>query len=363
MKRIKITFGFLLVVILLQAQSDFKPGYVIKSIGDTLFGEINNLGYIQLGKICIFRNNAKEKATNFYPNNILAYRFIDGKYFISKEVNNKKVYLEFLIKGRLNIYHYRDNSDHYYLEKDSVPLTELLYKDIIKEDDTGKEYIRKNNKYIGLLNYYLNDAPELQTEINSIKIVDPKNLITLAENYHKAVCDGDKCIVYEKKLPPLKVNLEITGWFVSGKNNNDYSQLSQINGSVTAHIWLPNISEKIYFRTGFCYLSANYINNYYLNKIGNTLIYIPVQFEYIYPKGIIRPKIAVGLCFGTLSYKSYASNYKPYTTQINFFGGPFPIISSLSITAGLNIKFTKAIFGSINYDLISGPSTGLYFQL
>jgi hypothetical protein len=83
----------------LYAQNDFNPGYVITIKGDTLFGKIDYRGDLYMKSICRFMT-AENTINEYTPHDILAYRFIDSKYYISREVDGKSVFLEYLIKGK-----------------------------------------------------------------------------------------------------------------------------------------------------------------------------------------------------------------------------------------------------------------------
>lgn len=373
-----LTFGSL------SAQTEFRPGYVIKSEGDTLFGELNYRDYIKMSKVCIFRQNKKAKNISFYPADIQAYRFIDGKYFVTKSINGEKVFLEYLIKGKLNMYHYRDSrTDHFYFEKDSVPLTELPYEDVMKKDSFGDLIPIKNNKYVGILNYYLKDAPGIQPKIENIKLLERNNLIMLAEYYHNAVCDGEKCIVYEKKIPTFKLNLELAGgvflgalrrfnsqnfWVAYGERG--YSKNSNMSGEIIARIFMPNISENVYLRTGICYSELNGYDNFYLWNFKSATLYFPFQFEYVYSIGFLQPKLAIGIDYFTSRYSSDQSlstklpyHIDPYTTDfLNIYS---PKGAELLITVGANINITKTLGWSINYNFggIQTLTTGLLIKL
>src|SRR5690606_8936442 len=56
------------------AQADFRPGYVIKAPGDTLYGEIDYRGDLLMGSVCRFRNEHKE-TKDYTPHDIFAFRF------------------------------------------------------------------------------------------------------------------------------------------------------------------------------------------------------------------------------------------------------------------------------------------------
>jgi len=149
-----------------------------------------------MGEVCRFRTNDREDELKYSPYDIAAYRFNESKYFVSKEVNGAQVFLEFLIKGQINIYYLRDyKGDHYFLEKVDNPIIELPYEEGIKYVDDKKVFFR-TKKHIGLLTYYMQDAPEFQSRINEIGKPGHESLIKLSEDYHDKVCKDRACIIY-----------------------------------------------------------------------------------------------------------------------------------------------------------------------
>ena len=92
----------------------------------------------------------------YLPADINGYRYTDNKMYISKLLikdneilNAKRVFLEYLVKGTMNLYYYRDKNkdEHYYVEKENIALKELIeekkegYKD-------GRIAIITNNKWV-----------------------------------------------------------------------------------------------------------------------------------------------------------------------------------------------------------------------
>ena len=124
-----ILFGLFLSIGFLNAQNDFRPGYIIINTGDTLYGEIDYRGDLLMSSICKFKSI--DTAINKYsPNDIIAFRFIDSKLYISKKVKSRRIFLEYLIKGNISIYYMRDkNGDHYFMDKEGENLTEIPYKE------------------------------------------------------------------------------------------------------------------------------------------------------------------------------------------------------------------------------------------
>lgn len=307
------------------AQTDFQPGYVIELSGDTLSGQIDYRGDILMGTTCKFKDH-KNKIKDYSPSEIEAFRFSGSKYYVSKEVNKKKVFLEYLINGEIDIYYLRDDSgDHYYIEKEGVELTEIPYEEGIKYVG-DKQVYHESKKHIGLLYYYMQDAPNFQSRIQSVKKPERKNLIRLANDYHKAVCEDEECIIYEKQSPSIKILPELLGGIINYSNVDNLNDKNYLHTGVIGHMWMPRVSEKMYFRTGVLISQ--------LEIEGREKVYykIPIQLEYFYPKGIFRPRIAYGLNF-------YLGNSQ-----------------SVSFDLGANIKLSKTLFLTATSDIEFNPT-------
>lgn len=375
MKLKKIIFlGFLFLASSLEAQTDFRQGYVININSDTLKGVIDYRGDLLMSEICRFKINFTENEIKYTPNDIIEYRFNDSKYFISREIEGKKVFLEFLIKGKVNIYYLRDDTgDHYFLEKDSSGLVEIPYEESIQSVD-NKTYLYESKKHIGLLKYYMQDVPSFQSSIEKMGKPDHRSLVKIAENYHNKVCKDASCIIYEKKAPVLKISFEIAGGVCSGLDYDtrkpinkkyfqgetsagvysgfEYSTIGVVNNSyfqtgIITHLCLFRSNENFYLRTGILYSSVEAYNRlerqytYEDTKLEYTeitkssdpfrmsLYKIPIQLEYVYPSGIIRPRLVYGI-----------NIYRPLTAGATTF----------SIIGGLNIKLNKSFYLTANYD-------------
>ena len=322
--------GLFFSTVLCIAQKDFRPGYAVNAAGDTLTGEIDYRGDILMGAVCRFRFSSTEKEVVYTPYEINEFRFNESKYFVSKLVNGQKIFLEFLIKGKVNIYTYKDQvGEHFFIEKSGLGLSELPYEEgITYKDNTPIEF--KSTTHIGLLNIYMQDAPEFQSRIARMDKPKERWLIDLAKDYHNRVCKDEECIIFEKNLPFLKVDLEVVAGLNYKKDGvvDEYYYYMQegnivnqgyFQAGVLANFWLPRVNEKLSLRTGIMYSTFRAYNE------SKKYYKIPVQVGYLYPKGIVRPKLAYGI-----------NLYKPF----NY---------SVSLMPGLNIMITKSVFLEINY--------------
>ena len=162
MKRENLIFSYIFSLIvfftissILNAQSDFQKGFVIKNNNDTLYGLLDFRNFVRSSTLCSFKKYENETIINFTPNEILGYRLLDDKYYVSREVETKDgrkdLFLELIIKGQANIFYYRDiYGEHYLIDKAGYPLKEIIYNEDIFIDD-HVNYIRESTKHIGLL--------------------------------------------------------------------------------------------------------------------------------------------------------------------------------------------------------------------
>jgi hypothetical protein len=316
-----------------ESQSDFRPGYVIRNSGDTLFGEIDYRGDLLMSSVCRYRQGKKDTVQLFSPADIQSFRFINGKYFVSKylksETGDKKVFLEFLVKGKLDVYYYRDDEkDHYLIENDDLGITELPYTEGIKYSQTGVGYFYQSTQHFGIINTYLKNDPRFRSEVSKIKKPEHRNLIDLAEDYHKRTCKDETCIVYAKKVPWVKINMEIAGGVLRGSYNPNADPGNSFHGGCLIHIWSPRTNEKIYIRSGLLYSTLIYEDK------ETRSFKIPIHIEYRYPKGIIRPAASYGINFFMLG-------------DWDFF--------TVSLNTGLMIKLDEKVFVTVNSDFNFKP--------
>jgi len=114
-----ITFVFLLPL-LLNAQPDFRTGYIIFENGDTVHGKIDYQDDRLMSTVCSFKQMSSESIIDYSPYDIKEFRFENSKCYVSRtQESGEKVFLEYLIKGKLNVYYYRDEemNDYYFIDK------------------------------------------------------------------------------------------------------------------------------------------------------------------------------------------------------------------------------------------------------
>ena len=313
------------------AQSDFRAGYIITLKMDTIQGFIDNRNYQENCQLCCFKFLHSDSVFTYGPQQIYGYRFKDGKYYVSREIeieNSKRnVFLEYLINGKLNIYFYRDveGDDHYFAEKDTIPLKELKYSKALKYvDGIDHQVIYETNIHRLLLIYYTQDCPQIRDEILSLKKPEFKNLISIAKNYHNNICKDKPCIIYHKTIP-LNIKLEVL-YGALYKDVDEEVFLRSLTG-IKLHFMYSQISERIYFTTGLV------INKCFDNtSLSKPLYRIPLNLDYISSRNGFSPLFGGGINIlnidgiwwtailsAGVQYKSGLLTYKLYPNADFFF--------------------------------------------
>jgi hypothetical protein len=217
------------------SQRDFRPGYIIRNSGDTIHGQILYKA-INTSAICTFRATETEKPVEFSPFELIAYRFGDGRYFISRTVElengSRKVFLEFLLKGKANIYYMRDGSDHYFIEKEKGKMIELTEPEKVLTDANGQDFI-KPEQYPGKLRSVMSDCPDIFPSIDRTSL-NHGSLIFLGKKYHEKVCTDEPCIVFERQRKPLHVRFGLYGGVSMNKFKFGSQKTYEQNGQKVA---------------------------------------------------------------------------------------------------------------------------------
>ena len=318
-KKPMFVISFLLVVSAFytaNAQFDFRGGYYITLENDTIHGLLDYRGDVKNAQACIFKKTDSAESVRFNPGEINAYRFTEGKFYISRQIKTgdeeRMVFLEFLVDGITNLYFFRDiNYYVYFLEDKNGKLLELSNETITEKIDGKSDIQRNTNRHIGVMKATFADCKEIQPQINNVSLTH-KSLIKLTKKYHDYVCDDDVCIVYEKTIQPITVrfapvlkagvaDLKFDVGFFTNYNFNP--ELFYGVGFLT-NVVFPGINEKLSFEAGLDFNVYN-LHGYFEVQNGTIMEYYNVYFDffslqptlaikYTFPTGKIKPTIALG---------------------------------------------------------------------
>jgi len=381
------------------SQNDWNRGFIIRNTGDTINGFIDNRDSKSNSIQCYFRKEIIGKTTIYKPTEILGFRFVDGKYFISKKValeDSITVFLEYVLHGKINVYHYKDERDCFFIEKDGIVYA--LKNTTQTQDKDGKLYELDKNEYLGVLTYLMQDA-NMQSNINDCKLTT-NSLINVAKNYHNRVCSGEQCIIYSKNILPVQAQFGLyigtsVNSFNFGKELISKQGLSFYLGSrfefQNLFNWAENVSISVDFifqkytkynlrnlidRKLIRYNNIDYlITNdttkwqYAYNSKKNipvdlqlSVLKIPLTFNYTFSKGNFRPYINFG-AVNTIVL-SQNNNFINYTFQ-NEFNHSIPLywLGFIGRMGGKYMINKHYIFMDFNLEYSQSLNTNQFLRL
>jgi len=282
-KLMKLNCTLLLIAIstIVFAQNEWKPGYILKSQQDTIWGSLQNKNYNENSHAITFRTDENEQPSTYLPDDIYGYRFKEGKFYVSKYVDSTvgRIFLEYLVNGELDVFFYQDQTgdNHYFVKKDNLPLKELKYKDKFVRKD-GIRYLLENNQYKGLLSYYTKETSGIKKDITRLNNVNHKSLVKFAKKYHELSCEDGNCMVYGKNLKrKIFAAIHHGSLFYTGRYSKESNTSQDSYISVKTYFQQFEQSEKLFTFIGVNTFYSKHL--YYPYRIG-----IPVGFEYINPK-------------------------------------------------------------------------------
>jgi len=238
MRKLLLSFIFSTFVLASFSQK-YLPGYILTNDGDTIHGELLNQNDANACIQCILKNSSDQIKT-FLPKEINEYRYQDGKYYVSREIEIDSVltpvFLNFLLKGTIELYVYYTpvtRTEIFYVLKDNI-LAKLennisfIYRD-------GVSYRKYDKKYIGALQFLYSDAPEVIKDVEKLSF-SSASIIKISEEYHNYVCNDESCEIYKRKrkkiyfgVKPL-INYNKTTLSIYQKiNNHTYNDITTLS--------------------------------------------------------------------------------------------------------------------------------------
>jgi hypothetical protein len=360
------------------AQS-FKPGYIITLKNDTIYGSIKYQNSNASALRCIFKKTEDTEERTYTPNGINGYRFENGKYYVSKNVEfngqTQPLFLEYIVDGIVDLYMlYQSNRDNYFIEKEN----KLYYlpegeKTIIKE---GKEYNYEDNRYKGILKTLFNESANASKKAETITL-NRESLINISTQYHNAVCEGEKCIVYKKEKTPRTKKLGIQYGYNALKifTNTSFrfpdAYLSNFETSYETfntvgfffQINFPKLNENVFLQYSFMQGKVShmgtastahpYQHGTYNFNLKQQLTFHSLTVQYVAPGNYIRPYIKLGGSTAYADLKNVKINDEPFEKH-PFTSG----FNALNASIGCNIKLIKQV--ELNLDAQYQYGTGYF---
>lgn len=314
-KTIIITFLLIITNTGLYAQSNFKVGYIVNLIQDTIKGYIDYNSSTSNEKICVFKKILNDTLINYSPSEIMAYGIQNLRYYESRFVNLNKegykhVFIEKIVQGKISLFKY---DQELFVQKNNTNLIQLENNKIEGIEKEGRPGVVRSNKYVGILSYLTNDRPEMYKEVQRV-VLSEQSITNILEKYNAAI--GGPNIIFKSNLPWTKIQIGLAGGYNFSNLNivsNEYGIDYLLNGwdlayaptfSAFIDIASPRLNERFKFTIGASYFYAKYLTyaenetvviTYSDVKIEISAISIPIGIRYTLPINKIDLNFAAGI--------------------------------------------------------------------
>ena len=298
-------------------QSNFLPGHVTTTKGDTLQGFIDYRDWDISPKEISFREDSISNLfKEFTTQNISSFVVNNNKYIsaiikheISSDITTNLDYspkmkiktdtsfIKVIFDGEKKLYKYKNSKSRkntFYIEvNDKVQI--LIYKRYLVKDDERISIV-ENIKYKGLLSVYLSDYSKIG---NKLKYTEYKenSLTKLFDNYYKSTNQSFKYKSKESKIKfefGVSVGVINTALMFSGDDrsflvNTQYSKSTDFIGGLSLNIVLPKSLSRLSIYNEVLYTSYVVDGSYssdtrsYYSKIGSESIVINNLIRYSFP--------------------------------------------------------------------------------
>lgn len=327
------------------AQTDFRPGYVVMTDGDTLRGEVDARGAQRNARLVRFRATPAATVTDYQPRQLQGYGLSGGRTYQTQTISladslqqqsfaqirldtlRQPVFLETVVRGSLSLLFLEDRlaRSHYYLRTPDGQVKELiqsvervvgsksLYGSGIESTyKTGvAPYDKKTNDFRYTLQKATRQCFAVQPAIVEVKFALTP-LARLVKRYNECVGDIPSLSPSLRPSPVRLVVLAGVGGSRLALTDNRF--FLQVRSTTTAgirpivgvglHLPLNRISEKLALRLEALYHAQRYQTAVVSDGVLGTVQYqyraniqsvrIPLLLRYTWPKGQIRPFLQAG---------------------------------------------------------------------
>ncbi|MDO7851512.1 hypothetical protein [Hymenobacter convexus] len=159
----------------------FEPGYVVRTVGDTLRGEIENGFWEEPPPSIRFRRSAQSPSETYLPHQLRAARFTKGRYFrflrlpidhaakavvghLPREnrpaIQTDSLLAEVLVEGTASLVRVvLPDIVHYVVLRPDRPALDLSERKYLRQGSDGVWTLVNGNNYRGQLGVYFGDCP------------------------------------------------------------------------------------------------------------------------------------------------------------------------------------------------------------
>lgn len=365
----RLFFALFCSPVLILAQGNFDPGYIVKTNGDSTLGFIDYRLSRAGNNTCTFKIAQKDVPVTYGPDELSAFGFSTGARFEQRQLPDvgHMVFAEVLVKGKVTLLGY---NDLFYVHKDSISKLPLPAEEIIKRDQ-GK-FVKVDNRYVSILNTLLRDC---YVSTSTIQYHD-RALTKLIRDYNR--CRGETSVNKEKPKSKMLHLLAVSGVDISTLYHDRYLD-DTFSASVSPALGLGlELNTGGRFKNFSTSIELHYLSKHYKGhqekmsssglftktdvEVDVSFIRLPISLRYKILRGEYCPYISLGVVgyrameaastktfveqryYGTIDTKT--ENFiEPTKSQLGYWGG-----------VGYTTPLFKGvwIFGEFRYERADG---------
>lgn len=326
------------------AQSNYLPGYIIKSEGETVRGFIDFQEWRINPKKIRFKADESEKATTMTVKTIKGFGIDEKESYVRRTVDvniapiklnalttfrepifeKRIVFLRILVEGKANLYFLNDavGKEHYFIEKNDLPAEELIYTEYFKMIK-GKRVVIPFEQYKGQLNEVLSDCEQLFFLVKDAEY-KRRDLVAIFEGYN--TCDSASGPISTER-EKVKILVESGVLVGLGANKLGFTGITKYNLEDMDFDISPAYSFGAYLTLLGDRSRGRYAlrNELIYNSIGGSAHYEDIQSEDVYTISDVKLNLGYLQLNTLFRYTIPTKKLKPY----------------INVGAGIGVVITK----------------------
>ena len=381
-----------------QAQQNFRPGYIVRAVGDTLGGEVDARGEQRMAKQCLFRAQPGVEPTRYAPTELKAYGVRGANYYEAGTLPadggataGATVFLRVVARGKAMLYAHPDADDrvHYYVRNGATPLTELVQTTQTVNTE-GAPRLEQTYPFRQVLSRTFSDCPAVQSMLVRAELKESQ-LISIFNRYN--TCGPGQAVAAVTSRKSSTHFGVVLGLQSATSNLNDEGDVALRSGlrPVIGVGMLFNpaaFNSKVGIRIEALYQKQLHEAEYQrINGVVTSLtskrnarvamqrVLVPLMLRYTFPNGRFRPYLQAGGEFALLLNRHEAvierynqnldGTYSVKTIEIEMNGINFGATGSAGMlipvgSAGalqLEARYTQLDRASAVYNYLGGANT------
>ncbi|SHI92375.1 hypothetical protein [Pseudozobellia thermophila] len=326
------------------AQFDYREGYIINNLNDTIYGYIDYRGNQSNAKKCVFKKTKNSDSRSYSPKELKAYSYENGRYYLSKPLNldgkEDTFFLEYLFEGAVDFFYLNLNGRDHYLASDESGTLSLLKNEEREIVKNGKKYVLETKEFRTTLSLIFHKSAIIQKEVRTLSL-NRNSLVKIAKKYHKEVAGQEPYYVHgEKASTPVYSYGPLIGINMVNISHGDNLQdrFYYFRGSLSSPSFSPSIG--FFFKTNFPRINEKinlqwFANFYYenlewahdrqetlyhfteINNISSKRWFWSnnLSIKYEFPRGKVKPTFQIGAFNNLELSSSYKQEYELRNTN------------------------------------------------